>query len=561
MDVAANRVRGSFNLPGSPSGMAVSGDGARLFVTCAAPESIVCTLDIKTGAELGRITTGHTACAPVLSPDGKTLYVCCRFNDSVSVLSLEQRKELHRINVLREPVAADLTRDGKYLLVANMLPVGRADQDDVAAAISVVDVCSAKAVKTLRLPIGSSSVQAISVSPDGRYAVATHIVARFHLPTTQLERGWMNTNAKTIIDLKKLEVLETVLVDNVESGAANPWGLAWADDGRKLLVAHAGTHEISVIDFPGVLDRVAHPKPLEPAGTGVYASLRAEPVNDLSFLVGLRQRIKLPAGDYGPRAVAVVGSKAYAANYFSDSLTVIDLAHPRPQAESLALAKSEWDVQRKGEFYFHDASICFQGWQSCSSCHPGEARVDGLNWDLLNDGIGNPKNNKSLLLAHQTPPSMSLGIRETAETAVRSGIRHILFTVQPDAVASAIDAYLKSLKPVPSPYLVQGKLSESAQRGAKIFETAGCVSCHPGPLFTDLRSYDVGTRGRYDKAQDEFDTPTLIEVWRTAPYLHDGSAATLRELLTTRNPNNDHGKISGLSEKQLDDLCAYVLSL
>ncbi len=41
--------------------------------------------------------------------------------------------------------------------------------------------------------------------------------------------------------------------------------------------------------------------------------------------------------------------------------------------------------ERKGEFYFHDAGICYQGWQSCASCHPGEGRSDALNWDLLND--------------------------------------------------------------------------------------------------------------------------------------------------------------------------------
>jgi hypothetical protein len=76
-------------------------------------------------------------------------------------------------------------------------------------------------------------------------------------------------------------------------------------------------------------------------------------------------------------------------------------------------------LARKGEFYFHDAGICYQGWQSCASCHPGDARANGLNWDLLNDGIGNPKNTKSLLLTYQTPPAMWLGVRETAETADR----------------------------------------------------------------------------------------------------------------------------------------------
>ncbi len=156
---------------------------------------------------------------------------------------------------------------------------------------------------------------------------------------------------------------------------------------------------------------------------------------------------------------------------------------------------------------------------------------------------------------------MSLGVRESAEAAVRAGIRHILFTQQPEEVAVAIDDYLKSLKPVTSPYLVGGKLSPSAQRGEAVFRRAGCAECHPPPLFTDLKRYDVGTRGGFDKEADQFDTPTLIEVWRTAPYLHDGSATTIRDVLTKRNKDDQHGQTSKLSGQELDDLCTYVLSL
>jgi len=61
-----------------------------------------------------------------------------------------------------------------------------------------------------------------------------------------------------------------------------------------------------------------------------------------------------------------------------------------------------------------------------------------------------------------------------------------------------------------------------------------------------------------DKA---FDTPALIEVWRTAPYLHDGRAATILELLTTYNKGDTHGKTSGLNESQINDLAEFVLSL
>jgi len=134
-------------------------------------------------------------------------------------------------------------------------------------------------------------------------------------------------------------------------------------------------------------------------------------------------------------------------------------------------------------------------------------------------------------------------------------------THQPDAVASAIDAYVQSLKPVPSPHLVEGRLSKAAKRGQKIFRQAGCADCHVPGLFTDLHAYDVGTRRTFDRPADNFYTPTLIEVWRTAPYLHDGSAATLRDVLTTRNPKGEHGAVSGLSNRELDDLCEYVLSL
>jgi cytochrome c peroxidase len=132
---------------------------------------------------------------------------------------------------------------------------------------------------------------------------------------------------------------------------------------------------------------------------------------------------------------------------------------------------------------FHDGRVCLQGWQSCASCHP-EGRADGLNWDLLNDGEGNPKNTKSILLSHQTPPAMALGVHPTAEAAVRSGIKHILMSERPEAEAAAIDAWLRSLKPLPSPFLVNGRLSPAAERGRRLFESdhVGCAKCHADPL-------------------------------------------------------------------------------
>ena len=218
--------------------------------------------------------------------------------------------------------------------------------------------------------------------------------------------------------------------------------------------------------------------------------------------------------------------------------------------------------QRRGELLFHDATICYQHWQSCASCHP-DGRADALNWDLMNDGVGNPKNTKSMLLAHQTPPAMAEGVRESAEEAVRSGITHILFADRPEEEAAAIDAYLKSLRPVPSPHLVDGRLSPAAERGRKLFESerVGCDRCHPAPLYTDLKIAQRRLAEPAASYADRFDTPTLVEVWRTAPYLHDGRYATLKDLLVEGKHGLRRGRSDELSEQEIDDLVEFVLSL
>ena len=75
-----------------------------------------------------------------------------------------------------------------------------------------------------------------------------------------------------------------------------------------------------------------------------------------------------------------------------------------------------------------------------------------------------------------------------------------------------------------------------------------------------MKTHDVGTGIGTDQGT-EFDTPTLIELWRTAPYLYDGRAATIKDVLTEFNVNDSHGDVSDLTEKQINDLAEFVLSL
>ena len=570
VDARLRQVRRSLGTPAPATGLALSSDERRLYVTCAAPESQVLTVDVRSGKIVGAVAAGHTSVAPILSRDGKTLYVCNQFDNNVSVIDLAAQREVRRIPVRRQPVAADLTKDGRYLLVANHLSDTCANLRFVGAVVSVIDVVTGHVVKELQLPSGSETLESLRISPDGKYAVVTHIFCNYDLPTRRVELGLINANALTIINLEKLELQCTLLLDTPDRGAGNPWGTAFSPDGSTLAVAHAGTHEVSLIDFPALLGglpaverKAAWPTNLSTAVLKFVPHYEDEELNDgLPFLVGARQRIKLPEGDLGPRATVVTGHRVYTANYFSDDLSAIDLAAPEKAAESISLGpKKEMTAARRGEFYFHDASLCYQGWQSCSSCHPGGGRVDALNWDLASEGPGHPKNTRSLLLACQMPPVMALGLRADAAVAVHGGIRVILFTNLPEAIPLAMIEYLKTLKPVPSPYLVNGKLSPAARHGEELFQQAGCADCHVPGLYSDLRPHDVGTRVAYDGRADKFYTPTLIEVWRTAPYLHNGAAATIRDVLTVCNRHDLHGNVSGLSRQELDDLCTYVLSL
>jgi cytochrome c peroxidase len=75
-----------------------------------------------------------------------------------------------------------------------------------------------------------------------------------------------------------------------------------------------------------------------------------------------------------------------------------------------------------------------------------------------------------------------------------------------------------------------------------------------------MQEYDAGTGTERDDNRG-YDTPTLIEVWRTAPYLHDGRAVTIKEVLTRFNKDDRHGRTSNLTDKQIEDLAAFVLSL
>ncbi len=229
----------------------------------------------------------------------------------------------------------------------------------------------------IRLPNGCTCGRGVAVSPDGRFAYITSVLGRVTLPTTQLDRGWMMTAALSVIDVAAGRLVNTVLLNEIDRGAANPWGVAVSPDGRRLVVAHAGTHELSVVDRAKLHER------LERVGRGeavTPVSVRPESVpNDLAFLVDIRERIRLPGNS--SCAVAITGGRACAGMYFTDEAAIVDLGAPGARPRSVRLGPEvPMSVARRGEMLFHDAALCFQEWQSCASCHPtgGWMRSTGI---------------------------------------------------------------------------------------------------------------------------------------------------------------------------------------
>lgn len=534
-DPQGRQVVKTIPLQQTPTGV-IAKEG-KAYVSCFDTRGEIVTVDLKEGKIVNTVPVGAGAEAPAWSKEEDKIFVCNRFAGTVSEVDVKNGKVTREVKVLREPSKVVVSPDGKYLFVANALPAQRADVDYVACCVSVIDLASFQKVKDIRLENGSNALRGATLSPDGKYLFVSHNLGRFTVPTSQLQQGWMNTNAMSVVDVASLEFKGAVLLDEPERGAAGVWGVECTPG--YLIVSHSGTHEISVIDYPELIKKFeAYPDKMA--------------LNyDLHFLYGIRERIALKGN--GPRNFIVRDQEVIVPMFFSDDLNRYDLNTKQLSEVALNPGRQETMAQ-KGERIFNDAAFCFQNWQSCNGCHPGDARTDGMNWDLMNDGVGNSKNCKSLLLSLETPPCMISGIRANAHVANRAGFKYIQFMELKEEDAACVDVYVASLKPVPSPYLVDGELSEKAKKGRKVFERLKCDACHSGPYYTDMKMHRIGEDIEFEQG---WDTPTLIEVWRTAPYLFDGRAATMEEVFGVYK----HGVDKKLSKTDLDALVEYVNSL
>lgn len=247
-----------------------------------------------------------------------------------------------------------------------------------------------------------------------------------------------------------------------------------------------------------------------------------------------------------------------------------------------------------------DPRMSRTGYLSCASCHlDGEG--DNLVWDFTQrgEGLRNTISLEGRAGAGHGPMHWSANFDEVQDfegdirngqggsgflaDAIWSSGTHMQSLGDPKAGLSReldqLAAYVSSLDTFgDSPHVRRGDAAWEASRarGEVLFRRAdvGCAGCHAGDRYTDSAFtspglpllHDVGTIRassgmRLGGALTGLDTPTLRGLWRTAPYLHDGSAPTLRDVITTRNAGDRHGVTSTLSATELDDLETFLLSI
>jgi YVTN family beta-propeller protein len=546
--------RGEIALRGKPQGLALSADGSTLYVAEHGAGSVA-VIDTAKREVVSRIGVGKWPTAIAAADKTNRLYVGNQDSHTVSVIDLGQTpaKAIKQIPVIREPSCMAVTRDEKHVVVTNLLALGLGTDPTLSAEVSIIDTAKLETAATVKLPPGSTMVQGACVSPDGKWAYVVHGLGRFNLPITQLERGWVNTYALSILDIAAGSRLATMLLDDLTQGAADPHSVVCSKDGKRLWISHTGVHEVSFIDI-GLVHELLNgevPEELASLKDGSQANIWVQIQQDRSKIADLENDLTAlyiagairRASSHGkcPRGLALSpdGQQLFVANHYSGSVAVLD-ATSGSLLNSISLGpQSQQNSVRRGEIIFHDATHAFQRWHSCATCHPNEGRIDGLRWDFLGDGIGNPKDTLSLVFLDKTEPLNRRATTATARDCAKGGLESTNMIVPTEQEVEDLFAYLISLRPLPSPHLMpDGKLTEAADRGKALFEgKASCARCHPAPYFTDKKMHNVGVLSA-NEPDGRYDTPSLIEAYRTAPYLHDG-----------------------LTDQEIDDLVAYLLSL
>jgi len=562
-DLGARRVLRRAKVPGGPYGLALDASGKRLFVTCRQADRLA-MLDTEQMNEIGSLPVGMgpAAVAFCRTAKGDRVIVANSMSDDISVISLEPIKELSRPAAGREPFAVAATSDGTRAFVANRLVDLSSIRTMPASEVTVIDPVTARVVRRDTLESAHLS-EGVGLDEARSWALTPLVKVRNMVPITQVAGGWVMSSGLAISDLKRSEVVQVPL-DEANDYFADPSAVAVDSTRHRAFVASGGADVVTVVDLGRLAAWLRN----------ASAAERQEAIYDLSlsaeYVVG-----RIPTRR-NPRqlVVSLDAATLLVAERLEDSVLVVDAERLVPLGRIVLGDGGMDDPIRRGEKMFTTAAYTFQHQFSCRSCHP-DGHVDGLSYDFDGDGIGdNLLDNRSLQGVAGTGPFKWNGKNPTLEVQCGPRFAKVLMRTDPFPPRELRDltTYIRSLPPPRVARNKDGKLTPAQERGRAIFFATKqpdgteiplarrCVTCHPPPLYSVRLPFNVGTKGPYDSS-GVFDTPHLLGVADTAPYLHDGRGQSLEELWTIYNTNDLHGVSSYMNKIQLNDLVEFLKTL
>lgn len=525
----------------------------------------VYVIDLATASITDTLETGNGPAGLKVSPDGRTLFVVNTYASNVSVFDLQTGEELSRLDAGNNPTGIGISPDGSTAYVtsrrAHITPYG----SPVATEITVVNALT-KRTEEHRDIESAYLMENIAFTPSGDLALFTMIRPKNLIPTLQVDRGWMMTNGIGIIERKPDGRTIQLLIDEPNRYFADPFDIEITPDGKLAFLSSSGADCISVLNMDSI--------------RSIINGSTTEQLKIYANYLGTSDRFvvkRIPTGP-APKGLALSpdGSTLYVAEYLNDRIAVIN-TNTLETIESIDLGGPKKISEfRQGRRLLNNAGATFQKQYSCYTCHPDE-HEDGLIYNMASKDMGrNITNTMSLRNIGDTPPYKWTGKNQSVYK--QDGMRFSTVLTRTEAFnyddLDAISAYItRGIHNPPNlEYNPNGELTEAQRKGKELFERTHlfngeeipvrnrCVTCHPGPLYTDKKLADVATLAASDDSL-LFDTPGLYNLYLSAPYLHDGRARTLEEIWTIYGQSEQHGMVNDFTKIQLNNLMEYLYSL
>jgi YVTN family beta-propeller protein len=538
-----------------PRGFSFSPDGRRLFVANSWDDTVT-VIDTESGRVKATWAAGFEPSSVVEDRAGKTLFVADRIGNDIAVLDAETGEEKTTLEAGRGASYLTLSGDGSRLYATHVYPNATPHRTPPKSEITVIDPARARVVDRIPLP-AVAGVFHVAVSRDGRLGVAAEVHPKNLVPLAHVEHGWAFVDTLTVFGADVGRSVEVPL-DELDRYYAMPFGVVISADKSRIYVSHGGSDCVTVIDTKKMLSYIrAHPKPFaeDLSASANYVTARVA--------VGKNPRGLLLSED---------GSRLYVANRLDDSISLVSTRENRVTQTIKLAGPEKISALRRGEQTFYTAKYAFQGQFGCSNCHI-DSTFDGLQWDLEPDGFGKDiVDNRLIEDLRGTEPFKWNGGNPTLGMECGPRTEKYFFRSQSFDDRTLVDlvTYIRSLPSRPNRFrAADGELTPEQERGRAIFsrsvdklgqpipESNRCGHCHSGPKGTSQKSFDVGTGKAVDNSS-LFDTPQLMSVALTAPYLHDGSAKSLEEIWTVYNPHDRHGRTNDLTKDELNDLVEYL---